>query len=127
VYEAIAEVRRYTKALSPEGLVAISMMNDGKSRAIWRGLRQEFRWIDGILWQQTEPWPSYRIRANREHPGYLVGVIGLRQSSEGPVDRELALDRRADQEGAHHEKLPGARFGKRTGSNSPTPLTSRSI
>ena len=42
VHEAIAEVRRYAKALSPEGIVAISMMNDGKSRAIWRALRQSF-------------------------------------------------------------------------------------
>src|SRR5580698_4300295 len=76
--DAIAEVRRYAKALSPEGVVAISMMNDGKSRAIWRALRQEFRWIDGILWQQKEPWPSYRISVSRGHPGYLVGVLGLR-------------------------------------------------
>jgi len=74
VYESIAEVRRYAKALSPDGIVAISMMNDGKSRAIWRALRQEFRWIDGILWQQKEPWPSYRISGG--HPGYLVGVLG---------------------------------------------------
>ena len=77
-HEAIAEVRRYAKALSPVGIVAISMMNDGKSRAIWRGLRQEFLWIDGILWQQKEPWPSYRISVSRGHPGYLVGVLGLR-------------------------------------------------
>jgi 2-polyprenyl-3-methyl-5-hydroxy-6-metoxy-1,4-benzoquinol methylase len=79
-HEAIAEVRRYAKALSPEGVVAISMMNDGKSRAIWRALRQEFRWIDGILWQQKEPWPSYRISVSRRHPGDLVGVLGLRHS-----------------------------------------------
>ena len=78
VHEAIAEVRRYAKALSPEGIVAISMMNDGKSRAIWRALRQEFRWIDGILWQQKEPWPSYRISVSRRRPGYLIGVLGLR-------------------------------------------------
>ena len=78
VHEAIAEVRRYAKALSPEGIVAISMMNDGKSRAIWRALRQEFRWIDGILWQQKEPWPPYRIGVSRGRPGYLVGVLGLR-------------------------------------------------
>jgi 2-polyprenyl-3-methyl-5-hydroxy-6-metoxy-1,4-benzoquinol methylase len=78
VHEAIAEVRRYAKALSPEGIVAISMMNDGKSRAIWRALRQEFRWIDGILWQQKEPWLSHRISVSRRHPGYLVGVLGLR-------------------------------------------------
>ena len=77
-HEAIAEVRRYAEALSPEGIVAISMMNDGKSRAIWRALRQEFRWIDGILWQQKEPWPSYRISVSRGCPGYLVGVFGLR-------------------------------------------------
>jgi 2-polyprenyl-3-methyl-5-hydroxy-6-metoxy-1,4-benzoquinol methylase len=77
-HEAIAEVRRYAKALSPEGVVAISMTNDGKSRAFWRALRREFRWIDGILWQQTEPWPSYRISVSRERPGYLVGVLGLR-------------------------------------------------
>ena len=78
VQEAVAEVRRYAKALSPEGIVAISMMNDGKSRAIWRALRQEFQWIDGILWQQKEPWPSYRISVSRGCPGYLVGVLGLR-------------------------------------------------
>jgi SAM-dependent methyltransferase len=77
-HEAIAEVRRYAEALSPEGVVAISLINDGKSRAIWRALRQEFRWIDGILWQQKEPWPSYRISVSRGHPGYLVGVLGLR-------------------------------------------------
>ena len=77
LHDAIAEVRRYATALSPEGIVAISMKNDGKSRAIWRGLRQEFRWIDGILWQQKEPWPSYRISVRRGHPGYLVGVLGL--------------------------------------------------
>jgi trans-aconitate methyltransferase len=77
VHQAIAEVRRYAKALSSEGIVAISMMNDEKSRAIWRALREEFRWIDGILWQQKEPWPSYRISLSRERPGYLVGVLGL--------------------------------------------------
>ena len=78
VQEAVAEVRRYAKALSPEGIVAISMTNDGKSRSIWRALRQEFQWIDGILWQQKEPWPSYRINVSRGRPGYLVGVLGLR-------------------------------------------------
>jgi 2-polyprenyl-3-methyl-5-hydroxy-6-metoxy-1,4-benzoquinol methylase len=77
-HEAIAEVRRYAEALSQEGVVAISMINDGKSRAIWRALRQEFQWIDGILWQQKEPWPSYRISVSRGRPGYLVGVLGLR-------------------------------------------------
>ena len=76
--QAIVEVRRYAKALSSEGIVAVSMVNDGKSRAIWRALGQEFRWIDGILWQQKEPWPSYRISVSRGLPGYLVGVLGLR-------------------------------------------------
>jgi SAM-dependent methyltransferase len=100
VREAIAEVRRYAKALSPDGIVAISMMNDGKSRAIWRALRQEFRWIDGILWQQKEAWPSYRISVSRGRPGHLVGVLGLGTSSEGrPIDRELALKRGAEPDG----------------------------
>ena len=87
VQEAVAEVRRYAQALSPEGIVAVSMMNDGKSRAIWRALRQEFRWIDGILWQQKEPWPSYRISVSRGHPGYLVGVLGLRHELGRPPER----------------------------------------
>jgi hypothetical protein len=82
-HEAIAEVRRYAKALSLDGVVVISMMNDGKSRAIWRALREEFRWIDGILRQQQEPWPSYRIGARRGRPGYLVGVLRLRHKLEG--------------------------------------------
>jgi 2-polyprenyl-3-methyl-5-hydroxy-6-metoxy-1,4-benzoquinol methylase len=80
VREAITEVHRYAKALSPEGVVAISMTNDEKSRAIWRALRQEFRWIDGVLWQQKEPWPSYRIRVSRERPSHLVGVLRLRHN-----------------------------------------------
>jgi 2-polyprenyl-3-methyl-5-hydroxy-6-metoxy-1,4-benzoquinol methylase len=79
VHEAVAEVRRYAKALSADGIVAISMKNDGKSRAIWRGLREEFQWVDGILWKQHEPWPSNPIRVSRERPGYLVGVLRLRQ------------------------------------------------
>jgi 2-polyprenyl-3-methyl-5-hydroxy-6-metoxy-1,4-benzoquinol methylase len=79
VNEAIAEVSRYAKALSTDGIVAISMKNDEKSLAIWRGLRHEFRWIDGIFWQQREPWPSYRISDSPERPGYLVGVLRLRQ------------------------------------------------
>jgi 2-polyprenyl-3-methyl-5-hydroxy-6-metoxy-1,4-benzoquinol methylase len=78
VREAVAEIHRYAKALSPDGMVAISMKNDGKSRAIWRALREEFRWVDGILWQQKEPWPSYRINVSRERPGHLVGVLRLR-------------------------------------------------
>jgi cyclopropane fatty-acyl-phospholipid synthase-like methyltransferase len=79
VHEAMAEVSRYAKALSPEGIVAVSMKDDGKSRAIWRALRQEFRWIDGILWQQKAPWPSYRISVSCERPGYLVGVLRARR------------------------------------------------
>jgi SAM-dependent methyltransferase len=78
VREAIAEIRRYAKALSPEGMVVISMKNDGKNRAIWGALSQDFQWIDGILWQQKEPWPSYRISASLERPGYLAGVLRLR-------------------------------------------------
>ena len=63
---------------SPEGIVR-QQDERRKSRAIWRALRQGFRWIDGILWQQKEPWPSYRISVSRGHPGYLVGVLGLRR------------------------------------------------
>ena len=40
-HEAIGEVRRYAEALSPAGVVAVSMINDGKSRAIWRALRPQ--------------------------------------------------------------------------------------
>ena len=89
MHEAIAEVRRYAKALSPEGIVAISLMNDGKSRAIWRALRQEFRWIDGILWQQKEPWPPYRIGVSRGRPGLVSSACSDygRTSSEGPSGR----------------------------------------
>ena len=79
VHEAIAEVRRYAKALSTDGIVAISMKNDEKGLAIWSGLRQEFRWIDGILWEQKESWPSYRISGSRARSGYLVGVLRLSQ------------------------------------------------
>jgi trans-aconitate methyltransferase len=78
VHKAVAEVRRYSNALSPGGVVAISMVNDVKSRAIWRALRREFQWIDGILWKHKDQWPPSRICVSREQLGYLVGVLRLR-------------------------------------------------
>jgi hypothetical protein len=84
VNEAIAEIRRYAKVLSPEGIVAISMNNDGKSRAIWRALREEFRWIDGILSQQKEPWPSYRISVTPSARAISPACSDCGRSSDGP-------------------------------------------
>ena len=84
VHEAIAEIRRYAKVLSPEGTVAISMKNDGKSRAIWRALREEFRWIDGILSQQKEPWPSYRISVTPSARAISPACSDCGTSSDGP-------------------------------------------
>ena len=104
-HEAIAEVRRYAKALSPEGVVAITMMNDRKSRAIWRALRQEFRWIDGILWQQKEPWPSYRISVSRGRPAIWSACSDYGTSAEGRrIDTELVLKRRGEQISARRRR-----------------------
>lgn len=76
--QAITEVQRYAKSLSDNGLVIISMKDDGKSRAIFRLLSQKFDWVDGILWQRKATSFDYAVRANRERPAFLVGALKLR-------------------------------------------------
>jgi 2-polyprenyl-3-methyl-5-hydroxy-6-metoxy-1,4-benzoquinol methylase len=78
---AIAEVERYAKSLGPNGVFCVSLKDDPKSHAILSSLLKRFAWIDGMLYQRKANDPGYRIRLNRERPGFLVGVFGARPAS----------------------------------------------
>lgn len=76
--EAVAECERYSKSLSPGGVVLIAMKDDGKSRAIFSGISKSLSWVDGMLWQRKALRPDFRARVNRERPAMLLGVFRSR-------------------------------------------------
>jgi len=72
VDQAVSEVYRYWSMLKQDGVVIVAMKHDGKSQAIFRSLK--LKWLDGIVWQARSK-PDYRIRIDRERPGYLMAVL----------------------------------------------------
>lgn len=76
-HDAVAEVERYSRFLSPGGIICIAMKHDPKSAAIFSLLNSKFRWIDGMLWQRKFDGSDYAIRINREQPAVLLGVFKL--------------------------------------------------
>lgn len=75
--QAVDEVRRYAKSLNTNGLIIVSMKDDGKSRAIFKLLAGHFEWVDGILWQRKSTTYDFAIRPNRERPAFMVGALRL--------------------------------------------------
>ena len=75
VPDALAQVERLSRFLSPGGAIVACMKDDAKSQAIWRRLTTAFVWIDGVLLQQKPIEPGYRIHLSRERPAYLVGLL----------------------------------------------------
>lgn len=73
--DAMDEVERYSRFLSPGGIICIAMKHDPKSAAIFSLLNSKFRWIDGMLWQRKFAGSDYAIRINREQPALLLGVF----------------------------------------------------
>jgi trans-aconitate methyltransferase len=75
--QAIIEVERYAKFLSPDGIFCITMKDDPKSHAIFRSLARQYAWLDGILSQRKAKRPGYRIRLSRERPAFLHGAFNV--------------------------------------------------
>jgi 2-polyprenyl-3-methyl-5-hydroxy-6-metoxy-1,4-benzoquinol methylase len=82
VEKAVEQVSRYANALTPCGLICISMKDDGKSHQILR-LLHFLTLQEAILMQaKTEPeCLDYRIRVNRERPAYLIAAFTEAQSN----------------------------------------------
>ena len=114
VHEAIAEVRRYAKALSPEGIVAISMMNDSKEPSdlarvaprvsMDRRHSLAAKGAVALLPDQREPRAPRLSRRRARITAQALKAAALRNSR---------LKRRGEQEGrqskGQHEKQPTRR------------------
>ena len=72
---ALSEAKRYAGGLRSEGVLVVSMKDDGKSHAIFSALLALFKWKAGVLWQEKPRRPHYRISLSREEPAYLIGVL----------------------------------------------------
>lgn len=81
VDDAADQLRRYAGALAEAGVMIVSMKDDGKSRAIFARLGQDFRWVDGVLWQRKPLCPDFAVRANRETSAMLIGVYRPRAAA----------------------------------------------
>jgi 2-polyprenyl-3-methyl-5-hydroxy-6-metoxy-1,4-benzoquinol methylase len=73
--QALAEVLSYAAHLSSDGVLIVSMKDDGKSVAIFKMLLRHFDWVDGIVWQRKAASFDYAIRPDRERPAYMLGVL----------------------------------------------------
>jgi 2-polyprenyl-3-methyl-5-hydroxy-6-metoxy-1,4-benzoquinol methylase len=83
--EAAEQVRRYAEALSPAGIVIVSMKNDAKSRAIFRLLLKQFELVDALLWQQKSS-AQFAISIDQECPAFLV--VALKRRSRPSTHRQ---------------------------------------
>jgi len=75
VPEALDQVNRYVQALHPDGILLVSMKDDGKSRAIFRYLEQRYSWKTGVLHQVKNERTDFTIRIDREQPAHLIAVL----------------------------------------------------
>jgi len=70
-----SEVERYINFLKPNGIIIISMKDDGKSHAIYSHLAQTYTWVDGVLLQQKLSKPDFKTRINQERPSHVIGAF----------------------------------------------------
>lgn len=69
---AAHQVRLHTGSLAPNGRICVALKNDGKSRAILRGLRSHLDVSGSMLFQEQLRSPAFSVRINREWPAYLI-------------------------------------------------------
>jgi len=83
VDEAVGQVERYSKWLQPNGILCISMKDDPKCHAIYRGISRGFEHVNSILFQTSRPHHGikYRIVVDEEIPVFSIGLFSPRGKS----------------------------------------------
>lgn len=71
---ALEQVLRYSRALSTEGVIVVSMKQDAKSLMIFRQLEKCLHWQGGILYQ-PKAVIDFHVRLSRKSPAFLVGAF----------------------------------------------------
>lgn len=75
VKEAVGQLKRYQRWLSPNGMFCVNITNDPKHRATFRALDDNFKWVYGMIYQQRPSGPRFRLTHNNATPPYQVGLF----------------------------------------------------
>lgn len=76
----IAEaVRRYSRHLSTDGVILVSLKDHPQCRCVLTVLQRELEFLHGIVYQQVTARPDWKIVFNREAPGFLVNAFRMKQ------------------------------------------------
>lgn len=73
--EAIEQVQRYTKYLTPDGMLIVSLKKDPKAEVILKRLLKQYNWVHGLLYQEQLHTAKHSIIINQERPAFLVGLL----------------------------------------------------
>jgi 2-polyprenyl-3-methyl-5-hydroxy-6-metoxy-1,4-benzoquinol methylase len=75
VNQAVEQIGRYATALRENGVICVSMKDDGKCRAIFRQLQKRYAWKAGVLHQIKHERPDFQIRIDREWPAHIIAAL----------------------------------------------------
>ena len=73
--EAIAQIDRYRRWLSPDGVICVMHNVFPKGNAVFRAMHGHFTWIYGTVLQQYPERPGFRLRRHPATPPFLLGLI----------------------------------------------------
>ena len=78
--DAVTALRQCATWLNGDGLIMISLKDDGKSHAIVRQVAKQFAILGSFLFQdqETPTSGSFRIQVSRERPAYLISALALK-------------------------------------------------
>ena len=77
IEEALEQVQRYTKYLTPDGMLIVSLKKDPKAEEILKRLLKKYTWVHGLLYQEKLHTAKHQIIINQERPAFLVGLLKI--------------------------------------------------
>ena len=76
----IAEaVRRYSRHLTTDGVILVSLKDNPQCRCVLTILQQELDFLHGIVYQQVTARPDWKIVFSREAPGFLINAFKMKK------------------------------------------------
>ena len=70
--DALSELKQSAQWLNNDGVISISLKDDGKSHAIMRKVASSFNIVSSFLCQRN---PSFRIKIDLERPASLISML----------------------------------------------------
>lgn len=72
--------RRYSRYLSPDGVILVSLKDQQQCRCVLTVLLQELEFLHGIVYQQVCGRPDWKIAFSREAPGFLINAFKTKKN-----------------------------------------------